>query len=448
MSVPMQPNEPVSGDNESTAELPVLDVEAYEASLEEDHIAHTDTWVAPQSSLGFQPVDDQPVDDTAATARRGALDPAARTPAAVDLTGLSATLRAVEDRLRQKGERLVALERELAAVRADHIAAIAQSEGSAEQQASLRASLETADQDRSRLERVLAERDARVTELEATLVQVEAEREAALIRVNCDLVLQREQSDARIQVLVTRSTELESELEQLASDHEAAGRRIRELEAEMSTRYDELELQATARENEYNARLAERDHDLSAAEEALQRLEQELSNKNVKLEELASSNDDWRSTIVEAQQALSERDQRIRQLESEIASTATAFGKIQRSIERLDPVAEDHVDAAVEGPQRMLIRTDGNTEFVHQLARRTRIGRGPESELQIDAQYISRTHAVIMAGPVHTTLEDLDSTNGVFVNGKRIARQTLKDGDRVTIGRMHFRYAVRSSVSR
>ena len=168
----------------------------------------------------------------------------------------------------------------------------------------------------------------------------------------------------------------------------------------------------------------------------------------MKLEELASSNDDWRSTIVEAQQALSERDQRIRQLESEIASTATAFGKIQRSIERLDPVAEDHVDAAVEGPQRLLIRSDGNTEFVHQLARRTRIGRGPESELQIDAQYISRTHAVIMAGPVHTTLEDLDSTNGVFVNGKRIARQTLKDGDRVTIGRMHFRYAVRSSVSR
>ena len=125
MSVPMQPNEPVSGDNESTAELPVLDVEAYEASLEEDHIAHTDTWVAPQGSLGFQPMDDQPVDNTAATARRVALDPAALMPAAVDLTGLSATLRAVEDRLRQKGERLVALERELAAVRAEHIAAIA-----------------------------------------------------------------------------------------------------------------------------------------------------------------------------------------------------------------------------------------------------------------------------------------------------------------------------------
>jgi len=56
---------------------------------------------------------------------------------------------------------------------------------------------------------------------------------------------------------------------------------------------------------------------------------------------------------------------------------------------------------------------------------------------------VSRYHAVLLAGPVHTTIEDLRSTNGVFVNGKRVSRHVLKEGDRVTIGKTNFRYTVR-----
>ena len=459
VSVPMKPTDPATGelltagDFEDTAELPVLDVEAYEASLEEDQDSHTDTWVAPQAA--FQ----QGVTaDTEATAQHVVLSPGLTAAGGVDLGGLTATLHAVEDRLRQKGERLVALERELSAARADHASATAKSAESTRILTNLQESLDAAEAARAQAEAQLAQRDETIIALEARLAEAAAEHEVALIRVNTDVVLQREQSDAtlaalqeqadaRLVALRDRTAVLERELEQMTSDHDAAACRIRELEADMSSRYSDLELQATARENEYNARLAERDHDLSAAEEALQRLENELKSKNAKLGELASASDDWRSTIVESQQALAERDQRIRQLETEIASTATAFGKIQQSIERLDPMAKDD-DVPVDGPQRLLIRSDGNTEFVHQLSRRTRIGRGPDNDLQINAQFISRHHAVIMAGPVHTILEDLNSTNGVFVNGKRVSRQTLKDGDRVTVGRMQFRYSVRTSVTR
>jgi pSer/pThr/pTyr-binding forkhead associated (FHA) protein len=44
---------------------------------------------------------------------------------------------------------------------------------------------------------------------------------------------------------------------------------------------------------------------------------------------------------------------------------------------------------------------------------------------------------------VHTVIEDLNSTNGVLVNGQRVVRQILKDGDEVLIGRSHYRFAVR-----
>ena len=70
------------------------------------------------------------------------------------------------------------------------------------------------------------------------------------------------------------------------------------------------------------------------------------------------------------------------------------------------------------------------------------VGSGGLSQARL-APRISRYHAVLLAGPVHTSIEDLNSTNGVFVNGKRVARQVLKDGDRVTIGRTQYRYTVR-----
>ena len=93
------------------------------------------------------------------------------------------------------------------------------------------------------------------------------------------------------------------------------------------------------------------------------------------------------------------------------------------------------------------MRASGESEVVHVLGRRTTIGRTPDNDLQIDASFISRHHAVILAGPVHTIVEDLNSTNGVRVNGRRVTRHPLKDGDMVLIGKTRFRFAVRAQRS-
>lgn len=95
----------------------------------------------------------------------------------------------------------------------------------------------------------------------------------------------------------------------------------------------------------------------------------------------------------------------------------------------------------------LFIRT-GESEVVHVLGRKTTIGRTPENDVQIDAQYISRHHAVILAERTHTIIEDLNSTNGVIVNGRRVMRQALKDGDIVLIGKAPFRFAMRHGADR
>ena len=102
-------------------------------------------------------------------------------------------------------------------------------------------------------------------------------------------------------------------------------------------------------------------------------------------------------------------------------------------------------EVAPEVAAPLFIRT-GESEVVHVLGSRTTIGRTRENDLQIDAKYISRHHAVIFTGPTHTIIEDLHSTNGVIVNGRRVLRQALKDGDIVLIGAEPFRYAVRPAA--
>lgn len=67
-------------------------------------------------------------------------------------------------------------------------------------------------------------------------------------------------------------------------------------------------------------------------------------------------------------------------------------------------------------------------------SRATLIGRAPGSDLVVDDVLVSRRHARFVAGPDALHLEDLGSVNGTFVNGVRIGRVAVADGDVVTVG--------------
>lgn len=63
------------------------------------------------------------------------------------------------------------------------------------------------------------------------------------------------------------------------------------------------------------------------------------------------------------------------------------------------------------------------------------IGRLPDNLIQIDNLAVSGHHAKIYWETDHYVLEDNNSLNGTFVNGRRVNKVTLKDGDEVTIGK-------------
>jgi type II secretory pathway predicted ATPase ExeA len=68
------------------------------------------------------------------------------------------------------------------------------------------------------------------------------------------------------------------------------------------------------------------------------------------------------------------------------------------------------------------------------------IGRTPENDLQIRSKFISRHHAQIMSDAEQSVVEDLNSTNGVFIKGKRVKHHELKDGDIIQLGEHKLLY--------
>ena len=66
------------------------------------------------------------------------------------------------------------------------------------------------------------------------------------------------------------------------------------------------------------------------------------------------------------------------------------------------------------------------------------VGRSTTADFVLDAGMVSRFHCRLTASSGQVEIEDLQSTNGTFVNDRRIRRRVLEAGDRVRIGRVEM----------
>ena len=90
---------------------------------------------------------------------------------------------------------------------------------------------------------------------------------------------------------------------------------------------------------------------------------------------------------------------------------------------------------------RILLASEGKTVVERELKPgRLVIGRTPDNDLQIDSKFISRHHCQIVTQQDSCLIEDLNSTNGIFVQSKRVRRHNLNDGDVVQVGQHEIMY--------
>jgi pSer/pThr/pTyr-binding forkhead associated (FHA) protein len=66
------------------------------------------------------------------------------------------------------------------------------------------------------------------------------------------------------------------------------------------------------------------------------------------------------------------------------------------------------------------------------------VGRAPRADFVVDAPLVSRLHCRLTLQSDGLLVEDLESTNGTFVNGERVTKLLLRNGDALRVGRVEF----------
>jgi len=99
-----------------------------------------------------------------------------------------------------------------------------------------------------------------------------------------------------------------------------------------------------------------------------------------------------------------------------------------------------HVDGH-EPVGKLLVATEGRTVLELPLRiGRLIVGRTPDNDVHIDSRFVSRHHCQIITTEHSCVVEDLNSTNGIYVKSSRVRRHYLNDGDVVLVGKHELIY--------
>ncbi|HEY3658927.1 MAG TPA: FHA domain-containing protein [Steroidobacteraceae bacterium] len=304
--------------------------------------------------------------------------------------------------------------------------------------------------ERNRLNSELAARDETIVKLKATVTADEAAR--AKHELNLQQVeLARADLAEQIAALESERDRLNGELavrDRAAAEAVAARQSDAQRSQDLATQIAHLRSEAQTQEEEMEvlvAHLREARRPMDSVEADVKRLSDELAAKTLTLEQLNEENRALRAALERTRGALEEREFLIRRLERSESNNANVLGRIQTSIERLGAPPSGvagNTGVPVECTAE-LVRVDGQHKTTHTLLRRTRIGRAPGCEIQVESSSVSRHHALLHMSSRDVIIEDLNSTNGVLVNGRKVSRQPLNDGDLLTIGDAQFRMNLR-----
>lgn len=144
------------------------------------------------------------------------------------------------------------------------------------------------------------------------------------------------------------------------------------------------------------------------------------------------------NTICDSALLVGYADEKTRITGAEIEATAIELGWEEHE----DTTGSHHVlpqlvpvDRSREYVTRIEVRSEGKIVAEYEFEEgRVIVGRSPDNEIYIDSKYISRHHAQFVTDDSGCKIEDLNSTNGIFIEDTAVKNRTLMDGDIVTAG--------------
>ncbi len=194
--------------------------------------------------------------------------------------------------------------------------------------------------------------------------------------------------------------------------------------------------------------LRNREQRLEVSAAAIERLHQEIAALRAEVEQRRADVGRLERAVIEKDRALDTRDVRITTLQEELNQRLGAIQKLNAldiSLQGLNSKMSDRLrraePAAEPNNVPTLVCLTGDAPKQLALTKKTiTIGRGNHCDIQIVTHFVSREHARVTTDRGRVIIEDLASTNGVFVNSIRIDRHELNHGDLLTIGETQFRF--------
>ncbi len=325
------------------------------------------------------------------------------------------------------------------------------------------------------LQRALVAHEQRIADLESRFNDTSAQLASAI--ANGESLL-RELTERQAEI-----SALQDALNHAVIENDQLGQQLAERDASLNARQEEMASQA--REllvlQEAQAALLQREATL---QDSVMQLREELGQVQLQLQERdklaleqARELDGIHGTNQQLTEQVRHRDQTVavqaerianlsasvQRLQDELAAKQLEQGASARQIEALQAELHQHVEAMhairrdIQQVALQTRRTEGGTLLrtltrddaegvVHLLNKSSiSIGRGPECDIQLRSSSVSRYHAVLRISHDAVILEDMDSTNGCYVNGRRVTRQLLKDGDTLQVGAVPLRFGCRAT---
>ena len=285
-----------------------------------------------------------------------------------------------------------------------------------------------------------------------------------------DLLAHRDEADKgrrRADTALQRAAEREATLQAQVAELGQANEDLRDQLASLADRHaEEIRLlrfelgeaqETMAQTEELNSQLASDLVDTRGFKEELERM-------------LCDNDEQSRSRIDKLEAALEKVTQEARDLEEKLETRSEAINvlltELARKSEQIESIGEigdvisdidgrisEQFEEASEPPllkrpqervTRVLVGRIGDKLLRFPLFKdRLTIGRTADNDIQLNAPFISRRHAVVTTDGETTRVIDWGSKNGVHVNSTRVTEHFLTNGDIVTIGNAHFRYEER-----
>lgn len=304
------------------------------------------------------------------------------------------------------------------------------------------------------LQRSLLAREQAIAALESRLDDASAQLASAIANGE-SLVQTVATHQQEISERARQATELQREL----SEHQAEIGSLQETQAALMQREATLLDSVTQlREELGKVQLQLQERDQLALEQA-----RELDGVRGTSQELTEQIRHRDQTVAVQTERIANLCASVQHLQDELAAKHLEQGASARQIEALQAELHQHVEAmhAIrrdiqqvalqtrrnEGGTLLRTLTRDDVEGVVHLLNKSSIsiGRGPESDIQLRSSSVSRYHAVLRISHDAVILEDMNSTNGCYVNGRRVTRQLLKDGDMLQIGAVPLRFGSRAT---